>query len=50
MITLLFFYFSSLMSKFDRSVGLIGLGLVLLGGGWAMERGRRMLVARMGAP
>jgi uncharacterized membrane protein len=44
-LTVLFFYFSELMDKLDRSVSLIVLGLVCLGGGWALERTRRRLVA-----
>ena len=45
-ITLLFFYFSQVMDKMGRSASLIGLGLVFLGGGWAIEKVRRRFVAR----
>jgi len=45
-LTLLFFYFSQLMDKLGRSASLIGLGLLFLGGGWALERLRRKLVAQ----
>lgn len=47
MVTLLFFYFSSIMDKLGRSLGLMGLGVLLLGGGWLLERGRRRLLTRM---
>jgi len=46
-ITVLFFYFSTLMDKLGRSVSLIVLGILVLVGGWALERGRRKLVARI---
>jgi uncharacterized membrane protein len=46
-ITLLTFYFSSVMDKLGRSASLIGLGLLFLGGGWLLERTRRRLVARL---
>lgn len=45
-VTLLFFYFSQVMDKLGRSASLIGLGLLFLAGGWALERMRRRLVAR----
>lgn len=47
-LTLLFFYFSSVMDKLGRSASLIGLGILFLGGGWMLERARRGLVARLG--
>ncbi|HJW34870.1 MAG TPA: DUF2157 domain-containing protein [Holophagaceae bacterium] len=46
-ITLLFFYFSSVMDKLGRSLGLMGLGLLFLLGGWQLERLRRRLNARI---
>lgn len=46
-ITLLFFYFSEVMDKIGRSASLIGLGLLFLGGGWALERMRRRFVAQV---
>lgn len=49
-ITVLWFYFSNLMDKLNRSLGLIGLGILFLAGGWALEKMRRSLVARMAAP
>jgi hypothetical protein len=36
------------MDKFGRSLGLIGLGILFLAGGWALERTRRRLVDGMG--
>ena len=46
-ITVLAFYFSSVMDKLDRSASLIGLGVLFLAGGWALEKMRRRLVARV---
>ncbi|HWC98690.1 MAG TPA: DUF2157 domain-containing protein [Candidatus Sulfopaludibacter sp.] len=46
-ITVLAFYFSSVMDKLGRSMSLMGLGLLFLGGGWALERMRRVLIARI---
>jgi hypothetical protein len=46
-ITVLCFYFSSVMDKLGRSESLIGLGALFLAGGWALENLRRRLVARM---
>jgi len=43
-VTVLFFYFSSVMDKLGRSASLIGFGLLFLAGGWALERTRRQLV------
>lgn len=45
--TVLWFYFSSLMDKIGRSLGLIGLGILFLTGGWALERVRRRLISNM---
>jgi uncharacterized membrane protein len=42
------FYFSDIMDKLDRSLGLIGLGILFLAGGWVLEKWRRRLVAGMG--
>ncbi|MGB9408592.1 MAG: DUF2157 domain-containing protein [Terracidiphilus sp.] len=41
------FYYSDILDKFGRSLGLIGLGILFLAGGWALERTRRKLVAGM---
>jgi uncharacterized membrane protein len=46
-ISVLFFYFDSFMGKLGRSAGLIGLGLLCLAGGYALEITRRKLVAKM---
>jgi len=46
-LTVLWFYFSSLMDKFGRSLGLIGLGILFLAGGAVLERLRRKLIADM---
>lgn len=46
-LTLLFFYFSSVMDKLGRSLGLMGLGLLFLLGGWQLERLRRRLNERI---
>jgi hypothetical protein len=48
-ITLLAFYFSSVLDKLGRSLGLMGLGLLFLLGGWQLERLRRRLNARIAA-
>jgi len=42
------FYFSDILDKVNRSLGLIGLGILFLAGGWALEKARRRLIARMG--
>lgn len=46
-ITLLAFYFSSVMDKLGRSLGLMGLGILFLVGGWQLERLRRRLNAHI---
>lgn len=48
-ITILSFYFSTVMDKLGRSESLIGLGVLFLAGGWALEKLRRKLVAQMRA-
>jgi uncharacterized membrane protein len=45
--TVMWFYFSSVMDKLGRSLGLIGLGVLFLAGGWVLELTRRRLVHRM---
>jgi uncharacterized membrane protein len=45
-ITIIVFYFSSVMGKVGRSASLVGFGLLFLIGGWQLERLRRKLVAR----
>jgi hypothetical protein len=46
-ITVFWFYFSDIFDKLGRSLGLIGLGILFLAGGWALEKMRRNLVAGM---
>ena len=41
------FYWSDIMSELNRSLGLIGLGVLFLAGGWALEKMRRRVLARM---
>jgi uncharacterized membrane protein len=48
-LTVAWFYFSSLMDKLGRSLGLIGLGILFLAGGWLLERTRRRLITHMNA-
>ena len=42
------FYFSNIFDKVGRSLGLIGLGVLFLAGGWVLEKARRRLIDRMG--
>ena len=46
-LAVIFFYFASVMDKLGRSLSLITLGLLLLFGGYALERARRRLLERM---
>jgi uncharacterized membrane protein len=43
-LTVMWFYFSSVMNKLGRSLGLIMLGVLFLAGGWLLEKMRRKLV------
>ncbi len=45
--TVVWFYFSNVMDKLGRSIGLITLGVLFLAGGWALEWTRRRLVVAM---
>ena len=45
--TVAWFYFSDLFDKMGRSLGLIGLGVLFLAGGWVLEKTRRGLLAHM---
>ena len=47
-ITVIAFYFSTMMDKLGRSASLVGFGLLFLLGGWKLEQLRRKLVSRMG--
>ena len=44
-LSVIFFYVSNVLDKLGRSASLITLGVILLAGGWALERLRRRLVA-----
>ena len=44
------FYFSDILNKLNRSLGLIGLGILFLAGGWALEKMRRRILDRMPPP
>jgi MFS family permease len=46
-LTVLIFYFSDVMDKLGRSASLIGMGVLLIFGGWVLERTRRQLIARV---
>lgn len=46
-ITVIWFYFSSVMDKLGRSLGLIMLGVLFLAGGWALEHTRRKLISNL---
>jgi len=46
-LALLGFYFSSMYDRLGRAVGLIGIGILFIGGGWLLERARRRLIGRM---
>jgi uncharacterized membrane protein len=45
--TVAWFYFSNLFDKMGRSLGLIGLGILFLAGGWVLEKTRRSLLSHM---
>lgn len=45
-LTVLVFYFSDVMDRLGRSASLIGMGLLLLGSGYLLERARRRLLGR----
>jgi uncharacterized membrane protein len=44
-LTVLFFYFSTVMDRLGRAASLTGLGVLFLLGGWALEKVRRRLLA-----
>ena len=48
-LTVVWFYFSSIMDKLNRSLSLILLGVLFLGGGWLMEKLRRRMVGQIKA-
>jgi uncharacterized membrane protein len=43
-LTVLSFYYSSVFGRFGRALGLIGMGVLFIGGGWWLERTRRRLL------
>ncbi len=47
-LTVGWFYYSDILDKFSRSLGLIGLGVLFLAGGWGLEKVRRRIMAGMG--
>jgi hypothetical protein len=49
-IAVLWFYCSDIYDDHERALGLIGLGVLFLAGGWALEKMRRRILARMAAP
>ena len=46
-LSVVLFYFSSVMDKLGRSLSLMALGALFLAGGWALERLRRKLVRQV---
>ena len=47
-LTVLSFYYSSVFDRIGRSLGLVALGVLFVGGGWLLERTRRRLLDRIG--
>ncbi|MEW6220996.1 MAG: DUF2157 domain-containing protein [Thermodesulfobacteriota bacterium] len=47
-LTVIAYYFSTVMDKLGRASSLIGLGLLFVLGGWLLEKVRRRLLARVG--
>jgi uncharacterized membrane protein len=45
-LNVIMFYFSDVLDKLDRSLGLILLGILFLAGGWVLNRLRSSLIAR----
>jgi hypothetical protein len=45
-LTVLFFYFASVMDRIARSASLVGLGVLFLTGGYGLEQLRRRLVVQ----
>jgi uncharacterized membrane protein len=48
-LAVVWFYSSDVLDKLGRSLGLAGLGVLFLAGGWALERTRRRLLVAMEA-
>jgi hypothetical protein len=49
-LSIVWFYFSDIFDKVGRSFGLIGIGILFIAGGWALEKVRRRLIAGMAGP
>jgi uncharacterized membrane protein len=47
-LNVLAFYYGSVLDRLDRALGLIGLGMLFIVGGWLLEHARRRLVDRLG--
>lgn len=45
----IWFYFSDIFTEVSRALGLIGLGILFLAGGWLIEKARRRILARLEA-
>jgi uncharacterized membrane protein len=48
-LSVLWFYYDGLFDRLGRSLGLVVLGVLFIGGGWWLERTRRRLLGRIGA-
>jgi len=46
-VAVLWFYFSNVYNDHERALGLIGLGVLFLAGGWGLEKMRRRILKRM---
>mgnify|MGYP001432758794 CR=1 FL=1 len=46
-LTVIAFYFSTVMDKLGRAASLIGMGMLFLVGGWLLEKTRRRLLRRL---
>ena len=46
----LWFYFSDIYNDHERALGVMGLGVLFLAGGWMLEKTRRRILMRMTAP
>jgi hypothetical protein len=46
-LTIVFFFFSSVMDKLGRSASLIALGILFVAGGWQWEKLRRRLITQV---
>jgi hypothetical protein len=49
-VAVFWFYFSDIYNDHERALGLVGLGVLFLAGGWALEKMRRRILARMASP